>query len=161
MSQANTDLKNVIKNLRSGSEEHALAVLRHIRAIELPDESLETITDSIALLSGTSDYSQNSRENNRSRHEVEFHESSAVEEYHAPSSDGLRSKGKRFIDLSLNDSQNDELKYHRESMEILPISQWTSVRGTDEQFSELLALLWTWDTTFTRVIDRSTFEDGL
>ena len=35
------------------------------------------------------------------------------------------------------------------------------IPGSDKEFSELLILLWTWDTTLVRIIDREAFEAGI
>ena len=135
LSQANADLKNVIKNLKSGNEEHALAVLKYIRTTDASDESLEAISDSMTLLSSTGDFSQISTEmvyTTRARHDGELSEVS-LEAANSTSPDELRFRGRPFTDLSLSENHNDDSRYHHpESMEILPLSQWTSVQGTDK-----------------------------
>lgn len=138
-----------------------MAVVRRIRATEESEESLDSLTESLASLSSASDFgSRAAKYQSRSGNEAESIETIADETNDANSHE-LRPRGRRLADFSLDDGQSGGLRYPREGVEILPISKWTSVQGSDRQFCELLALLWTWDTTFTRVIDRSTFEDGL
>lgn len=45
--------------------------------------------------------------------------------------------------------------------ETLPVSKWTRILGTEQQFTHLLNLFWTWDNTLSRIVDREAFVHDL
>ena len=162
----NFDLKNVIEALRSSTEEQALAIVKEIRANDTPQQGISSLeTPSAAILrANISDQSLSGTDLTSPRllTDLDFGQARHPD---AGLDLGIRSSTAISTDEDVLSPQTGRYSPRAQNshgvVEILPISEWTPVAGGDKQFSELLMLLWTWDTTFIRIVDREVFEAGI
>lgn len=160
VSKSHRDLLTILGLLRRGPDDEAAEILRQVKSAPTLEDAVARIADATLLLPGGSPEQSRGTASPKSSTWTYLHDIRPFPQHRRLASP-FDQPEHVFEVLYRNKPPNTFSPLDISTSDVLPVSRWVPGFDDDYHLTHLLTLFWTWDNTFSNVIDRVLFLEDM